>query len=283
MEYVKLNDGNTMPTLGFGVFQVTDQAQAQKAVEDAIASGYRLIDTAQAYFNEKAVGAAIKASGVKREELFVTTKLWLSDTGEEAAKKAFDASMSKLGLDYLDLYLIHQPYGDVYGSWRAMEKLQKEGRIRSIGVSNFEPDRLLDLAHFNDVTPAVNQIEINPLMQQKQAVDFMGKPSLNVRPEAWAPFAEGRNGIFTNETLAAIARAHGKSTGQVMLRWLIQRGVVVIPKSVHKNRMEENIDVFDFELTAAEMAQIAMIDTNESQFFDHHDTEQMDRIFGLHA
>ncbi|MCI1983432.1 MAG: aldo/keto reductase [Bifidobacteriaceae bacterium] len=281
MDYVKLNDGNTMPALGFGVFQVTDQAQAQRAVEDAIASGYRLIDTAQAYGNEQAVGAAIKASGVKREDLFITTKLWVSDTGEEAAKKAFDVSMSKLGLDYLDLYLIHQPYGDIYGSWRAMEKLQKQGAIRSIGVSNFESDRLLDLAHFNEVTPAVNQIEINPLMQQRQAIDFMQNPGLDVRPEAWAPFAEGRNGIFANEALAAIAQAHGKSTGQVMLRWLLQRGVVVIPKSVHKNRMEENIDVFDFELTDAEMAKIATIDTHESQFFDHRDPEQMERIFGI--
>lgn len=283
MEYVKLNDGNRMPILGFGVFQVTDQAQAQQAVEEALASGYRLIDTAQAYGNEKAVGNAIKASGVKREDLFVTTKLWISDMGEDAAKKAFDASLSKLGLDYLDLYLIHQPYGDVYGSWRAMERLQKQGSIRSIGVSNFESDRLLDLAHFNEVTPAVNQIEINPLMQQKASVDFMIAPSLAVRPEAWAPFAEGRNSIFTNPTLLSIAQAHNKSTGQVMLRWLIQRGVVVIPKSVHKSRIEENINVFDFELSSADMVEIATVDTNESQFFDHRDPEQMERIFGING
>lgn len=281
VEYVKLNDGNTMPILGFGVFQVTDQAQAQQAVEESLASGYCLIDTAQAYGNEKAVGAAIAASGVKREDLFITTKLWISDMGEDAAKRAFDVSLSKLGLDYLDLYLIHQPYGDVYGSWRVMENLQQQGSIRSIGVSNFESDRLLDLAHFSAVTPAVNQIEINPFMQQKASVDFMSTPSLAVRPEAWAPFAEGRNSIFTNPTLLGIAQAHNKSTGQVMLRWLIQRGVVVIPKSVHKSRIEENINVFDFELSSADMAEIAAIDTNESQFFDHRDPEQMERIFGI--
>lgn len=278
MEFYTLNNGVKMPQLGFGVFQVTDPKIAEQAVSDALSVGYRLIDTAQAYGNEEAVGRAIAHSEVDREDLFITTKLWLSDTGYEASKRAFQSSMDKLGLEYLDLYLIHQPYGDIHGSWRAMEDLYKEGRIRAIGVSNFEPIHIADISLFNTVTPAVNQIEINPFQQQHNDVDFMKRS--NVQPESWAPFAEGKNNLFTNHVLSDIGQRYGKSVGQVILRWLLQRGIVAIPKTVHKERMVENFDVFDFELTEAEMSEIATLDTGKSQFFDHRDTEEEMRLVG---
>ncbi|EEI70124.1 organophosphate reductase [Lentilactobacillus hilgardii ATCC 27305] len=278
MKMVRLNNGVEMPILGFGVFQVTDLAVAQRAVLDAIKSGYRLIDTAQAYGNEEAVGRAIKQSGIDRKELFITTKLWLTDTGYDATKKAFQASLKRLQLDYIDLYLIHQPWGDVHGSWRAMEDLYREGKIRAIGVSNFEPDQLTDIAIFNDVKPAVNQIEVNPWNQQLKPVSFM--QDNQIQPEAWAPFAEGKHDIFQNSVLAQIGHRYNKSIGQVILRWLLQRGIVTIPKSVHKNRMVENINIFDFELTDEEMTMIQKLDKQESQFFDHRDPEAQMKIVG---
>jgi 2,5-diketo-D-gluconate reductase A len=269
VDRVTLNDGVKMPLLGFGVFQVTDLAECQRAVEDALAVGYRLIDTAASYKNEEAVGNALEKSGVARDELFVTTKLWISDTGYEKTKKAFDRSMKLLGLDVLDLYLIHQPYGDVHGSWRAMQELQRQGRIRSIGVSNFHPDRVMDLIVFNDIVPAVNQIETHPFNQQLATQAFLKENGVQI--EAWAPFAEGKHDIFQNELLGAIGTKHGKSVAQVILRWLIQRGIVVIPKSVRKERMAENFAVFDFELDDAEMESIIPLDTKTSSFFDHRD------------
>jgi 2,5-diketo-D-gluconate reductase A len=271
MKTVTLNNGVQMPILGFGVFQITDVAQCEQAVSDALATGHRLIDTAASYLNEEAVGRAIKKSGTPRDELFITTKLWIQDAGYERAKKAFQKSLDRLGLDYLDLYLIHQPFNDYYGAWRAMEELYKEGRTRAIGVSNFMPDRLVDLIAFNEIVPAVNQVETNPFYQRPDYQTLMqGK---GVQMEAWAPFAEGRNNLFQNETLSAIAADHGKSVAQVILRWLIQRGIVCISKSVHKARIEENLNVFDFELTAEEMGEIAALDTNQSSFFSHNDPE----------
>lgn len=260
-----------MPMIGFGVFQVNDQKQCQQAVEDAIAVGYRSIDTAASYMNEEAVGAAIKTSGVKREELFVTTKLWVQDHEYDDTLRAFDTSMSKLGLDYLDLWLIHKPYGNYYAAWRAMEKLYKEGRIRAIGVTSFSNDRLLDLALHNEVRPAVNQIETHPFFVQEAANQFMKKEQ--IQHEAWAPFAEGHNDIFHNTVLTEIAQTHGKTVGQVILRWHLQRGVVVIPKSIHKERMVENISVFDFALSADEMARISALDMGRSAAYDDQDPE----------
>lgn len=268
-EHVVLNNGVKMPRLGFGVFQVTDVAECQRSVEEALRVGYRLLDTAASYQNERAVGDAIRSSGVARNELFVTTKLWLTDTGYEKTKRAFDRSMKLLGLDVLDLYLIHQPYGDVHGSWRAMQDLHREGRIRALGVSNFHPDRVMDLISFNEITPAINQIETHPFNQQRDAEAFLRENG--VQTEAWAPFAEGKHGIFQNQALGAIGARHGKSVAQVILRWLLQRGVVAIPKSVRKERMEENFAVFDFTLAEAEMATIAALDTQTSSFFDHRD------------
>jgi 2,5-diketo-D-gluconate reductase A len=276
---VKLNNSIEMPQIGFGVFQIADPAIAEQAVVDAIQTGYRLIDTAASYGNEEAVGRGIARSGVAREDLFITTKLWVSDTGYDATKKAVETSLRKLGLDYLDLYLIHQPYGDVYGSWRAMEDLNKEGKLRAIGVSNFDTDRLIDLSLYNEITPAVNQIEINPWNQQPDAVEFAH--AHGVQPEAWAPFAEGKHEIFKNPVIAKIGANYGKSNGQVILRWLLQRGIVVIPKSTHKERMAENLDVFDFELTNEEMKLITKLDKEESQFFDHRDPAAVERIFNL--
>lgn len=276
MEYITLNNGIKMPQLGFGVFQVTDQKEAEKAVTDALAVGYRLIDTAASYGNEEAVGRAISKSNIAREELFITTKLWVSETGYEATKKAAERSLQRLNLDYLDLYLIHQPYGDVYGSWRAMEEMHKAGKIRAIGVSNFEPDRLLDLKLYNEITPAVNQIEINPWVQQQDAVSFMQQE--NIQPEAWAPFAEGQHDIFNHPLLKEVGQKYRKTTGQVILRWLVQRQAVVIPKTVHAERMTENMDIFDFELDQIEMKKITELDKNESQFFDHRDPEAVRRI-----
>ncbi len=269
MQTVKLNNGVEMPILGFGVFQIADQAECERSVADAIATGYRLIDTAQSYMNEEAVGKAIKSSSVAREELFITTKLWIQSNGYEGAKKAFENSLRKLQLDYLDLYLIHQPFGDVYGEWRAMEELHKEGKIRAIGVSNFHPDRLMDLIVNNEVVPAVNQVETHPFHQQHDAQQFMIDNKVQI--ESWGPFAEGKNDIFNNELLKAIGEKYNKSIAQVILRWLTQRGVVAIPKSVRKERMAENLNSLDFELSADEMDKIKTLDTNASSFFDHRD------------
>lgn len=266
---VTLNNGLLMPILGFGVFQVPDPAECERAVADAIDVGYRLIDTAAAYGNEAAVGAAIAASGVDRADLFITTKLWIEDASYDGAKAAFERSMDKLGLDYLDLYLIHQPFGDVYGAWRAMEELHHAGRIRAIGISNFYPDRLVDFALHTSTKPAVNQIEVHPFHQQDVAHALMQEEG--VQTQAWGPFAEGKNGLFDNPVLAGIGAKYGKSTAQVVLRWLVQRGIVAIPKSVRKDRMAENFAIFDFELDAADVAAIGQLDQKASSFFDHRD------------
>ena len=273
MKTIKLNNGVEMPMVGFGVFQVPDLAVCQKAVEDAISVGYRLIDTAAAYKNEEAVGAAILASGIPRSDFFVTTKLWTQDHGYDNTLRAFDTSMKKLGLDQLDLWLIHKPYGDVYGAWRAMERLYKEGRIRAIGVTSFPDDRLLDLFLHNEVKPAVNQVETNPWCQMKETGAFLAKEG--IAHEAWAPFAEGHDGLFTNPVLVKIAEKHDRTVGQVVLRWLHQRNVIVIPKSVHKSRMIENISIFDFELDASDMKAIAELDTGRSSFYDDRALENV--------
>jgi diketogulonate reductase-like aldo/keto reductase len=273
MQTVKLNNGVEMPILGFGVFQVTDLAECERSVADAIETGYRLIDTAQSYMNEEAVGKAIKSSGVPREELFITTKLWINSNGYEGAQKAFENSLRKLQLDYLDLYLIHQPFGDVYGEWRAMEELYKEGKVKAIGVSNFQPDRLMDLIIHNEIVPAVNQVETHPFHQQEEARQFMKNNDVQI--ESWGPFAEGKNNIFHNELLKAIGDKYNKSIAQVILRWLTQRGVVAIPKSVRKDRMAENFNIFDFELSAGEMENIKTLDTGTSSFFDHRDPKMV--------
>lgn len=279
MKFVELNNGVKMPQLGFGVFQIPDLKECEQAVLDAIDSGYRLIDTAAAYHNEEAVGAAIKKSGVAREKLFITSKLlWVSDASYERAKKGIETSLNKLGLDYIDLYLLHQPYGDVIGAWKALEEAYHAGKIRAIGVSNFYADQLKNLILTCDVKPVINQIEVNPWYQQKQEIKL--NQAEDVRVEAWAPFAEGKHNIFQNEVLAEIGQKYGKANGQVILRWLMQRGIVVIPKSVHKNRMEENFDVFDFELSDEDMQIIAKLDKDESQFFDHRDPETIEQIFG---
>lgn len=269
MQTVTLNNGIAMPLLGFGVFQMTDAAECERAVIDALATGYRLIDTAASYQNETQVGNALKQSGIARDELFITTKLWLQDASYEGAKAQFERSLNRLQLDYVDLYLIHQPYGDVHGAWRAMEELHQSGKIRAIGVSNFQPDRLADLMAFNTVPPAVNQVEVNPFNQQLHAAPWM--QSRGIQPEAWAPFAEGRNGLFQHPVLNAIGEKQGKSVGQVVLRWLFQRGIVSLAKSVRKERMAENINILDFTLTDAEMMQIAALDTATSAFFSHRD------------
>lgn len=269
MQTVKLNNGVEMPILGFGVFQVTDLAECERSVYDAIQTGYRLIDTAASYGNEEAVGKAIKNSGVNREELFITTKLWIQSNGYEGAKKSFENSLKRLQLDYLDLYLIHQPMGDVYGEWRAMQELYKEGKVRAIGVSNFHPDRLMDLIVHNEIVPAVNQIETHPFHQQIETQQFMQENGVQI--ESWGPFAEGKNNIFHNELLLSIGKRYDKTIAQVILRWLTQRGVVAIPKSVRKERMEENFNSLDFELSAEDMEVIKTLDTNASAFFDHRD------------
>jgi diketogulonate reductase-like aldo/keto reductase len=269
MQKVKLNNGVEMPILGFGVFQIPDAAECEKVVLEAIESGYRLIDTAASYMNETAVGNSIKKSGVPREDFFITTKLWVQDAGYEKTLKAFDRSLNKLQLDYLDLYLIHQPYGDVYGSWRAMQELYNQGKIRAIGVANFHPDRVMDLIANTGFTPAINQIETHPFHQQTEAQKFLQEN--NVQIQSWGPFAEGKNNIFNNDLLIAIGYKHDKSVAQIILRWLIQRNIVAIPKSVRKERMIENFDIFDFELSADDLSAIATLDTKESLFFDHRD------------
>lgn len=272
---VTLNNGVQMPILGYGVYQIPPE-ETEKAVTEALAAGYRHLDTAAAYQNEDAVGRAIANSSIARDELFVTTKLWISAAGESRARTAFEKSLKRLGLDYVDLYLIHQPFGDYYGSWRAMEKLSREGLARAIGVSNFYPDRLVDLALHNEITPAVNQIETHPFFQR--TVDQQVMKSRGVQIESWGPFAEGRNNLFSDASLSSIGAAHDKSVAQVVLRWLIQREVVVIPKSSKPDRMAQNIDVFDFELTDDEMDQIAKLDTGMSLFFDHRDYQMAERL-----
>ncbi|MGW6661485.1 MULTISPECIES: aldo/keto reductase [Peribacillus] len=271
MQKVILNNGVEMPILGFGVFQIQDENECEQSVYDAIMAGYRLIDTAASYLNEEAVGRAIKRSGVPREELFITTKLWVQDAGYESTKNAFTKSLKRLQLDYLDLYLIHQPFGDVFGSWRAMEELNREGKIRAIGVSNFQMDRLVDLIIHNEVIPAVNQVETHVFNQQIESAKLMKEN--NVQIESWGPFAEGKNDMFQNEILVSIAEKYNKSVAQVILRWLTQRGVVAIPKSVRKERIIENFKIFDFELDQEDMEKIAALDTKESLFFSHSDPE----------
>jgi diketogulonate reductase-like aldo/keto reductase len=269
MQTVKLNNGVEMPLLGLGVFQIADPEECEQTVLTAIQSGYRLIDTASLYLNETAVGNAIRKSGVPREELFITTKLWVQDAGYEKTKKAFETSLQKLQLEYLDLYLIHQALGDYYGAWRAMEELYKEGKIRAIGISNFFPDRVVDLLAHNEIIPAINQIEVNPFYQRAEEHGLLKKN--NILTQSWASFAEGKNDFFNNEVLASIGRKYNKSVAQVTLRWLIQQGIAVIPKSVRRERMIENGNVWDFELSQSDMESISKLDTGKSVFFDHHD------------
>ena len=273
MKNVTLNNGIQMPVLGFGVYQITDPAECEQAVYDALMAGYRLIDTAAAYKNEEAVGKAVIKSGIPRDELFITTKLWIQDAGYDSTKRAFEESLKRLQTDYLDLYLIHQPFGDIYSSWRAMEDLYNEGKIRAIGVSNFLPDRLLDLILHNKITPAVNQVETHPFLQQIENAEFMKEN--NVQIESWAPFAEGKNNIFQNEILLSIAVKYNKSVAQIILRWLTQRDIVVIPKSVRKERIIENFNIFDFELSKEDMGKIVTLNTDQSSFFSHRDPEMV--------
>ena len=273
MQTVKLNNGIEIPILGFGVFQIADLAECERSVVDAIQVGYHHIDTAASYQNEEAVGKGIKQSGVAREKLFITTKLWIQSQGYEGTLKAFENSLKRLQLDYIDLYLIHQPFGDVYGEWRAMEALYQQGKIRAIGVSNFQPDRIMDLMIHNQIPPAVNQIEVNPFQQQIDSQKFLQDNGVQV--EAWAPFAEGRNNIFQNEVLLSIADKHQKSVAQVILRWLVQRGIIALSKSTRKERMQENISIFDFDLEAGEVAAITTLDTKTSSFFDHRNPEMV--------
>lgn len=278
MHTVTLNNGIEMPLLGFGVFQMTDAAECERAVIDALDVGYRLIDTAASYQNETQVGNALQQSGIARRELFVTTKLWLQDASYDGAKAQFERSLNRLQLDYVDLYLIHQPYGDVHGAWRAMEELHRAGKIRAIGVSNFHPDRLADLIAFNAVVPAVNQIEVNPFNQQLHPVPWM--QSRGIQPEAWAPFAEGRNGLFQHPLLTAIGEKYSKSVGQVVLRWIFQRGIVSLAKTVSKARMAENINLLDFALSPQDMQQITALDTATSVFFSHRDPARIEWLTG---
>ena len=276
MRTIILNNGLEIPQLGFGVFQINESGACEKAVSDALETGYRLIDTAASYGNEVEVGNAIKSSGVPRAELCITTKLWLQNAGYEQTKEAFERSLNRLQLDYLDIYLIHQPYGDIYGSWRAMEELYLAGRIKAIGVSNFYPDRLIDLILHNNVVPAINQIETHPFNQQIETLKFLKEN--NVQIESWGPFAEGKNNIFQNEILLSIAKKHERTVAQIILRWLIQRDVVVIPKSVRKERMVENFSIFDFELGQQDMESIVALDTKKSSYFDHRDPEMVKRL-----
>lgn len=278
MEYTTLRNGVKMPMAGFGVFQIP-QAQTKDVVLKAIDAGYRLFDTAQAYGNEKELGEAIRESGIPREEFFITSKLWMSDLGYEATKKAIDDSLERLGMDYMDLYLIHQPFGDIFGSWRAMVEAYQAGKLRAIGTANFQPDHLENLIQFQDFAPMLNQVETNPFIQQKKFHEQMEEE--NVVHEAWAPFAEGRNGIFTNPILTEIGEKYGKNSGQVILRWLLQRNVVSLNKSVHEDRIKGNIEIFDFALTDDEMKKIATLDEQKSAFFDHHDPAAVRRLAGM--
>lgn len=278
MDYVTLKNGVQMPKEGFGVFQIRDLDECERVVLDAIDTGYRLIDTAESYGNESAVGKAIAKSGVNRADLFISTKLWVTNTGYEGAKAAIDRSMENLGVDYLDLYLIHQAMGDYIGAWRAMTEAYKEGRIRAIGVCNFYPHRLADFCETVDELPAVNQVELHPFFQQENALSLMRE--YGVQPMAWAPFAEGKHGIFTHPVLTKIGEKYGKGAGQVALRWNMQRGVVVIPKSTHRERMEQNIDVFDFSLTDEEMREIAALDIGHSEIIDHTDPKLVQALHG---
>ena len=273
MQTVKLNNGVEIPILGFGVFQITDPAECERSVVDAIEVGYTHIDTAASYMNEEVVGRGIKQSGADREKLFITTKLWIQRNGYEGMLQAFERSLKRLQLDYVDLYLIHQPFGDVYGEWRAMEELYEQGKIRAIGVSNFQPDRIMDLMIHNKIKPAVNQIEVNPFQQQIETQKFLQDNSVDI--EAWAPFAEGKNNIFQNETLLSIAAKYNKSIAQVILRWVVQRGIIALAKSTRKERMIENFNVLDFELSAEDMTAIATLDTKTSSFFDHRDPKMV--------
>ena len=279
MDFKELNNGVKMPMQGFGVFQIPDATECERVVTDALATGYRLIDTASVYGNERAVGAAIRNSGILREELFITTKAWISEMGYEQTLRSFDVSLARLGLDYLDLYLIHMPFGDYYGAWRAMEELYSAGRVRAIGVCNFEPDRLLDLCHNVRVIPAVNQIEMHPCTRQSEAVRIMGE--LGVQMEAWGPLAEGRNGLFTDDILTGIGRKYNKSAAQVVLRWHLQHGIVAIPKSVHRQRMEENFNIEDFMLTPEDMTAIASMNTGYNTILDLHAPEEVQRLYDI--
>jgi 2,5-diketo-D-gluconate reductase A len=279
MKYVELNNGVKMPILGYGVFQIADHEECERCVLDAIEVGYRLIDTAQSYGNEVAVGKAIKKCGVPREELFITTKIWISTYGYENAKKSIEGSLERLQLDYLDLLLIHQPFNDYYGTYRAMEELYKEGKLRAIGVSNFYPDRLIDLIKYNEIVPAVNQVETHVFNQQVKAREIMKKYGVQI--QAWAPFAEGKNNLFGDETLKAVGGKYNKSNAQVALRYLIQRGVSVLPKTVNKERMIQNIDVFDFYLTEEDMDKITALNQSESLFFSHYDPEHVERLINM--
>lgn len=276
MDYVTLNNGLKMPALGFGVFQIPDPKVCTQSVLEALRLGYRLIDTAASYGNEEAVGAAIKQSGVERDDLFITTKVWIQDVGYEKTKLAFERSLKRLGLDYLDLYLIHQPYSDVFGAWRAMQELYHAGRIRAIGVCNFPDYRVMDLIANSGIKPMINQIETHPFHQQHQSASFLKANDIQI--QSWGPFAEGRNNLFTNEVLAAIAAIHGKSVAQVVLRWLVQRGVVAIPKSIQAERIAQNLAVFDFRLSEQEMASIAQLDQGKSLFFSHQDPEMVKNL-----
>lgn len=278
MEFVTLNNGVKMPILGYGVYQVTAE-ECERCVLDAIEVGYRSVDTAQAYANEEGVGSAVAKCGVPRGELFITTKVWISNAGYERAKASIDESLRKLRTDYIDLMLIHQPFGDYYGTYRAMEEAYKAGKLRAIGVSNFYPDRFVDLAHFAEVKPAVNQVETHVFQQQKTANEYMKKYGTQI--ESWGPFAEGKNGIFANPVLEKIGAAHGKTVAQTALRFLVQSGVVVIPKSTHRNRMEENLNIFDFALTDEEMKNIETLDTGESLFFSHYDPKIVEQLTSL--
>ena len=279
MEYKTLNNGVKMPVVGFGVFQVKDEEECKRVVLDAIDAGYRLIDTAQSYGNEEAVGKAIQETSVPRDELFITTKVWISNYGYEKAKASVEESLKKMQLDYFDLVLLHQPFKDYHGAYRALIDLYKEGKIKAIGVSNFYPDRLVDLALDTEVVPAVNQVEVNPFHQQDTALIYNTK--YDVQLEAWAPFAEGKNGIFTNETLVEIGNKYNKSVGQVILRWLVQRGIVPLAKTVRKERMQENLNIFDFELSEEDMQTISSLNKDTSSFFSHYDPTTVEMICGL--